>query len=194
MKGFQDIGELPKLLLARCKKYDSFEKLCEVFLEKKAVFHKTCVTLYSKPRLERKRKLNQRKSLETIEESSSNNEHEEDRNKGENDEEDKVPEPKRSRRSGGKSDRPKRCFFCDSSEKDLHLCQTFELNDKVESMAKEMRDPNVLGKMASQGDMIADVTYYHIKCLVEYKNKYRSFKSSGKATKENSLIEGIFKC
>ena len=74
------------------------------------------------------------------------------------------------------------------------MSDVFELNDKVESMAKEMRDPNVLGKMASQGDMIADVTYYHIKCLVEYKNKYRSFKSSGKATKENSLIEGIFKC
>jgi len=31
-----------------------------------------------------------------------------------------------------------------------------------------------------------------LSCLVDYKNKYRSFKSPGKVIKESSLIEGIF--
>ena len=45
-----------------------------------------------------------------------------------------------------------------------------------------------------KGDMVATDAKYHLKCLVEYKNKYRSFKSPGKVIKESSLIEGIIGC
>ena len=51
-----------------------------------------------------------------------------------------------------------------------------------------MCDNEVLGKL-SQGDLVATDADYHLKYLVDYKNKYRSFKSSGKVVKESSLIE-----
>ena len=54
-----------------------------------------------------------------------------------------------------------------------------------------MGDNEVLAKL-SQGDMVATDAKYHLRCLVEYKNRYR-FKSSDKILKgSSSLIEGIF--
>ena len=52
-----------------------------------------------------------------------------------------------------------------------------------------MGDNQTVAKL-SQGDMVAIDAKYHLRCLVDYKNKYRSFKSSGKVVKELSLIEG----
>ena len=73
----------------------------------------------------------------------------------------------------------------------MHRCQTLELNQKVREIATEMGDNQMLAKL-SQGDMVAVDAKYHLRCLVDCKNKHRSFKSPGKVLKESNLIEGIF--
>ena len=73
----------------------------------------------------------------------------------------------------------------------MYRSQTLELHQKIKDIATEMCDNEVLGKL-SQGDIVATDADYHLKCLVDYKNKYHSFKSSGKVVKESSLTEGIF--
>ena len=73
----------------------------------------------------------------------------------------------------------------------MHRCQTLELNQKVRDIATEMGDNQMLAKL-SQGDMVAVYAKYHLRCLVDYKNKYRSFKSPRKVLKESRLIEDIF--
>ena len=98
---------------------------------------------------------------------------------------------RRSKRKSVEKVLNKNCFFCGEVSKDMHRCQTLELHQKIKDIATEMCDNEVLGKL-SQGDVVAADADYHLKCLVDYKNKYRSFKSSGKVAKESSLFEGIF--
>jgi len=174
LKAFQEISSLPTLLALRCEKFESSVKLSDIFLEKKAVFHKSCMSSYNKQKLERKRKLPQVKS------SDSACQNQED----ESEVFDNCAKRRSSKRSEEKPVNLEKCFFCEKFSKDLHRCQTLQLNQKVRNIALEMGDNQVLAKL-SQGDM-------HLSCLVDYKNKYRSFKSPGKVIKESSLIEGIF--
>jgi len=136
---------------------------------------------YNKQKLERKRKLPQVKS------SDSACQNQED----ESEVFDNCAKRRSSKRSEEKPVNLEKCFFCEKFSKDLHRCQTLQLNQKVRNIALEMGDNQVLAKL-SQGDMVAVDAMYHLSCLVDYKNKYRSFKSPGKVIKESSLIEGIF--
>ena len=182
LKAFQQINTLPTLLLSRCEKYESFEKLCAIFLEKKAVFHKSCISAYNKQKHERKRKLPQVKSLDPAFHNGENNESEVF---------DSEAKQRSTRRSEKNPTHSEKCFFCGEFSKDMHRCQTLELNQKVRDIEIEMGDNQMLAKLR-QGDMVAVDAKYHLRCLVDYKNKYRSSKSSGKVLKESSLIERIF--
>ena len=172
---------LPKLLLLRCDKFKTSEELCAIFLKQKAVFHKSCMACFNKQKLDRKRKLcnvrdsavfneNDEKIEQTVCDSSAK---------------------RRSTRNNPKIEiNNKTCFFCEEPSNDLSSCQTVELNQKVTDMATEMGDSQILAKLC-QDDMVAAKAKYHLKCLVEFKNKYRSFKTPEKVVKESSLIEGI---
>ena len=76
------------------------------------------------------------------------------------------------------------CFFCGEN---VHQCKTLETHVRVENMAKEMADVEVLEQLSK--DIVVDA--YHVKCLTEYNNKYRSFTTPEKVSKERSLIEGM---
>ena len=182
LKAFQQINALPTLLSSHCEKYESFEKLCAIFLEKKAMFHKSCMSVYNKQKFERKRKIPQAKSLDP----SFHNEED-----SESEVFDSEAKRRSTRRSEEKPTHSEKCFFCGEFSKDIHRCQTLELNQKVRDITTEMGDNQMLAKL-SQGDIVAVDAKYYLRCLVDYKNKYRSFKSPGKVLKENSLIEGIF--
>ena len=76
LKAFQQINALPTLLSSCCEKYESFEKLCAIFQEKKGVFHKSCMSTYNKQKLERTRKLPQVKNLDPAFHNEEDNESE----------------------------------------------------------------------------------------------------------------------
>ena len=105
-------------------------------------------------------------------------------------EKDSLEAKKRSTRKSVDKVLNENCFFCGGCSKDMHRCLTLRLHHQIKDIATEMCDNEVLGKLI-KGDMVATDAKYHLKCLVEYKNKYRSFKSPGKVIKESSLIEGI---
>ena len=182
LKAFQQINSLPTSLPSRCEKYESFEKLCAIFLEKKAVFRKSCMSAYNKQKFDRERKLPQVKSLDPAFHNEEDNESEVF---------DSEAKRRSTRRSEEKPTHSEKCFFCGEFSKDMHRCQTLKLNQKVRDIATEMGDNQMLAKL-SQGDMVAVDAKYNLRCLVDYKNKYHSFKSPGKVLKESSLIEGIF--
>ena len=49
-------NSLPNGLLQRCNQYKTNEELSSKFMDKKAVFHKSCIARYNKHKLNRKRK------------------------------------------------------------------------------------------------------------------------------------------
>ena len=51
------MNALPAGLKRRCEEYETPANLSLIFVEKKAVFHKTCISSYNKQKLTRKRKL-----------------------------------------------------------------------------------------------------------------------------------------
>ena len=68
------------------------------------------------------------------------------------------------------------CFFCDKddngSDMKLHMRQTFQVQRKIEEIALQIGDTEVLAKF-SAGDMIAIETKYHCKCLAASYTKVR---------------------
>ena len=56
LKEFEQINVLPQKLKRRCTNYNNDQDLAEAFIENHAVFHKSCVTVYNKQKLNRKRK------------------------------------------------------------------------------------------------------------------------------------------
>ena len=105
LKNFQEINELPSFLLRRVEHYDTSNELAEVFVNKKAIFHKNCLLKYSQLRYERKIK-------------NACKEKEKD---------DKTPTTTRKKISASNFNGT--CFFCISDEtiSNLHSCQTLEL-------------------------------------------------------------------
>ena len=71
------------------------------------------------------------------------------------------------------------CSFCYKDDEDmkLHLCQTFQVQRKIEEIAQEIGDTKVLVKL-SAGDIITIEAKYHCKCLAAYYNKKRNEQST----------------
>ena len=57
LKEFQKLKALPMSLKKRCEKYESSSDLSNTFILEKVVFHKSCIALYNKQKLTRKRKM-----------------------------------------------------------------------------------------------------------------------------------------
>ena len=70
-------------------------------------------------------------------------------------------------------------FFRDKDDSDmkLHMCQTFQVQRKIEAIAQGIRDTKVLAKL-SAGDMIAIEAKYHCQCLAAYYNRKRNKQST----------------
>ena len=67
------------------------------------------------------------------------------------------------------------CSFCDKDDSDmkLHLCQTFQVQRKIEEIADKISDIKVLTKVSASG-MIAIEVKYRCKCPATYCNKARN--------------------
>ena len=170
LKGFQEKGGLPNLLKHHCQKYPTVEELYEVFLKEKTVFHKKCMSSYDNQKLARKRKISQ------VNESGASQLEPADNNAAD------MEARRRSKRKRVEKVLNKNCLFCGEVSKDMHCCQTLELHQKIKDIGTEMCDNKVLGEL-SQGNMVATDADCHLKCLVDYKNKYCSFNISGKVIK-----------
>ena len=57
LKQFEEVKVLPTALHKCCKKYKTSSLLSTTFINKKAAFHKLCMSLFNKQKLERKHKL-----------------------------------------------------------------------------------------------------------------------------------------
>lgn len=67
------------------------------------------------------------------------------------------------------------CLFCDKGQEegDLHLVSTFDADTNIRSMIMELQDTQLLSRIEG-GDLIARDAKYHLKCLVNLRNRYRS--------------------
>ena len=142
-----------------------------------AVLHKSCSLLYNKEKLNQKRKSYEKPS----------------QNKSANIDDDalEIPEKRPMRTSIIE----KLCFFCgcgkSAEENSWHQCQTLVLHNKVKTIAIELADHKPLAKL-SEGDMVATEAAYHLKCLNERYNKYRSFCKNSFRENESDFIEGTY--
>ena len=123
----------------------------EVFMQKKASWHRSCHQKFNNSKLQRVR--NRKRKFEA---NTTHEDHE---------------------RSQLKRRPPQfqLCLFCEEikSEK-LHEYTTVNADKALRSMATEMLDTEILAKI-SGGDLVSIEAKYHVLCLVKYRNKYRSF-------------------
>ena len=56
---------------------------------------------------------------------------------------------------------------------ELHKVSTWDANTNIKRVITELNDPNLLVKIVGT-DLIAKGLRYHLKCLVELRNRYRS--------------------
>ena len=74
-------------------------------------------------------------------------------------------DPERQPFLGSNKVSAEKCFFCDSSDGDLHRVLTFQLERKVKQCAVILEDMVLLGKLIV-GDMIAQDAMYYTNCLL----------------------------
>ena len=114
-------------------------------MENKVVFNKDCVAKYNKLKVVRKRKLYKK-------------EHKTKQGRIEAIENLERTETKRKLKRSiiNLNNFTPTCFFCEKDDRDmeLHLCQTFQVQWKVEEIAQEIENTKVLAEL-SAGDMIA---------------------------------------
>ena len=67
------------------------------------------------------------------------------------------------------------CFLCEKGIEvgELHKVSTLNANTNIKRMITELNDPNLLVKIVGT-DLIAKGIRYHLNCLVELRNRYRS--------------------
>ena len=68
-------------------------------------------------------------------------------------------------------------FFCnedDSNLGELHRVETLTLDERIRNLATDLQDNQLLTKLAA-GDMAANDSVYHKKCLTSFYNRHRSF-------------------
>ena len=67
------------------------------------------------------------------------------------------------------------CLFCEKGEQEgeLHQILTLDPDNNVRTMATELNDAQRLARIVG-GDLIAMEVKYHLKCMVNLRNRYRS--------------------
>ena len=104
---------------------------------------------------------------------------------------DHDPERKRCKRQATTIDN---CMFCEKGceESSLHQVRTFDADTNIRAMVTELQDTHHLAKISDIGDLIAREAKYHLKCLVNLRNRYRSHvRKSSQLTRDTDekLIE-----
>ena len=83
-------------------------------------------------------------------------------------------------------------FFCEksTSSESLHEVSTFSLDTRVRKCAHDLQDERLLAKIRA-GDMIAQDTKYHSRCLVSLHNLAASVKNDSDTGKTDEINQGI---
>ena len=122
LKQFGQINVLPPQLKRRCTIYKNSQDLVQAFIENHAVFHKSCVSVYNRQKLKRKRKHAESFNVRDAPENSSGSDPIEVRvNRSNVDLRNFIPN----------------CLFYGEGgyEEKLHRCETFAINQKVRNIA-----------------------------------------------------------
>lgn len=162
LTNFYRFVELKNLPFEKVFIPDQYFNNPNIFLEKKAKFHKTCKLKVSDLKLERlvKRINNLKEEVESEDKQSD------------------IVEKRKSDRFNP-SDRETKlvCFFCNNEEGNLHKASTFKLHCRVHHYAKLLDDAELLSKL-SEGDMIAQDAVYHSECLIKLYKKAKDLEIS----------------
>ena len=80
------------------------------------------------------------------------------------------------------------CFLCKKRAReddgDLRQVSTFETNANIRKIITEINDSRLLVRIVG-GDLIAIGAKYHLKCLIELKNRYRIHVRKSNEDKQN---------
>ena len=80
------------------------------------------------------------------------------------------------------------CFLCEKGAReddgDLRQVSTFETDANIRTIITELNDSRLLVRIVG-GDLIAIGAKYHLKCLIELKNRYRSHVRKSNKDKQN---------
>ncbi len=83
------------------------------------------------------------------------------------------------------------CRFCGKSDGNMHNAESFKTFDaKVREMATELRDTQLIAKLAAGSDVVAIDWYYHKDCYTALCNRHRSLKhrrSTGQGVSESQM-------
>ena len=86
-----------------------------------------------------------------------------------------------------------KCFICDifDSEENLHNVSTFVVDSRIRHLATILQDTKLLAKL-SCGDLVAQETKYHDKCLAALYNRERKLNSFTENRNNNEkIVNGI---
>lgn len=142
------------------------EDVSELFLQKRAKWHKACHLKFSQSKLRRvleqqnrKRKPSPSTMVDTTE--------------------------RKSKRLALSTPDDKGCIFCSQLSGALHLCSTMRLDHELRKMAEELKDSSLMATIAG-GDLVAIDAKYHYNCLSAYKSRYRSLVRSKASNNDSS--------
>ena len=80
------------------------------------------------------------------------------------------------------------CFLCEKGAReddgDLRQVSTFETDANIRTIITELNDSRLLVRIV--GDVIAIGAKYHLKCLIELKNRYRNHVRKSNKDKQNT--------
>lgn len=173
-----NLDSLPKL-----SENSYFTGIEETLGHYKASWHKSCYNKCNSLKLQRA----QKRKRESVEESSTES----------TEDPIVIGSPPKTRRkapseSTNKCKNTLTCFFCDSTEGELHKAETMTINTNVQSAARMLQDWKLMAKLAD-GDMHARDAFYHKACLTSLYNRQRRFlqkqlqDSSAKGNNENEI-------
>ncbi len=88
------------------------------------------------------------------------------------------------------------CLLCEESEGKLHQFSTLRADTNVWTIARDLQDASLLAKLEG-GDLIALEAKYHLNCLVQIRNRHRSFlresqNSIGESSEEKKMEARAF--
>lgn len=97
------------------------------------------------------------------------------------------PDDEGNRLNKRKSLNIQKCLFCDKGEEVnvLHEVSTFDADTNIRNMITELNDTELMTRIVG-GDLIAMDAKYHLACLTQLRNRYRSICRKASQTSENT--------
>ena len=128
----------------------------DVLIKNEASWHKSCYLKFNLPKLQKAKERVSRKR---------------EKEEGQPEEEEKAPASKNRRQSltHNKVD----CILCGIEGGQLHEVTTFSTDQNIRRMITEINDAMLMPKISGV-DLIAAEAKYHLKCLTDLRNWYRS--------------------